>query len=241
MDEEKTESGIWEHLGELRKRLMYALIGLIICVAISFIFTEHIIELLAVPIGGLDKLQAIEVTENVGVYMRVALLSGFILALPWILIQLLKFVVPGLTKTERTWLFNAIPLATILFLTGGAFAYFIMLPASIPFLTEFLGIKTAPRVKNYVDFITNLIFWIGVSFELPLLMFILAKINIITAKGLAKGWRFAIVIIAVVSAVITPTVDPVNMALLMAPLFVLYLLSILLAVIAKKKKLKGGS
>ena len=239
MKNSRKELSIWEHLDDLRKRLLYALIGLIISVVVSFIFTEDIIGFLAIPIGGLQKLQAIEVTENVGVYMRVALLSGFILSLPWILLQLLKFVVPGLTISERKWLIIAIPFATLLFVTGVGFAFFIMLPAALPFLTEFLGIQTTLRVKSYIDFITNLMFWIGVSFELPLVMFILARLGIVSAKGLAKAWRIAVILIAVLAAIITPTVDPVNMALFMLPLFVLYLLSILLAGVAWKSRNKN--
>jgi sec-independent protein translocase protein TatC len=109
----------------------------------------------------------------------------------------------------------------------------IMLPAALPFLTSFLGINTLPRPANYVDFVTNLMFWIGISFETPLLIFILAKFKVVNAKMLAKQWRFAVIIIAVLSAVVTPTVDPINMSLLMAPLFLLYLLSILLAFLAR--------
>jgi sec-independent protein translocase protein TatC len=110
-----------------------------------------------------------------------------------------------------------------------------MLPAAIPFLVNFLGIKTTPRLSNYVSFVTNLMFWVGVSFETPLVAFLLAKLRLITARMLLRGWRFAIVIIAVVAAVITPTADPINMFLLMLPLFALYILSIILAAVARPR------
>ncbi len=226
------EMTIWGHLEALRKRLLYAVIGLVVGVIISFLLADLSLELLARPIGGFEALQSLEVTENVGVFMRVTLLGGFIIALPFILIQLLLFILPGLKKKERRWVIRAVPLASLLFLAGAAFAYLVMLPAAIPFLVEFKGPEVLPDWKDYVDFVTSLIFWIGLSFETPLLMFILAKIGIIDAKTLAKGWRFAVIVISVIAAFITPTVDPINMALLMVPLLLLYLLSILLAALA---------
>lgn len=234
MKETDRKFSVWEHLEELRRRLLFAVIGLVICVTLSFFFTEKVILFLSNPIGGLENLQAIEVTENVSVYMKVALLSGFTISLPWIFFQLLKFVIPGLTKTERRWLILSIPFATILFLSGVAFAFYVMLPSALPILTQFLGINTTIRVKSYVDFITNLMFWIGVSFELPLIVFILARLGLIRAKTLISGWRYAIIAIAIMAALITPTVDPVNMAIFMLPLILLYLLSILLAKLAQK-------
>jgi sec-independent protein translocase protein TatC len=235
MTEEEKEMTIWDHLGELRNRLFIALISLVVTTLISFIFADRFIQVLAIPMpGGLQSLLAIEVTENISVFMKVSLLSGFILALPFVLYELLAFVMPGLTDTERRWVMISIPLASVFFLIGVAFCYFVMLPAAIPFLTGFLGVKTTPRLSSYIGFVTNMMFWIGISFELPLLVFILAKLKIVHARMLLKQWRVAIVVIAVVAAVVTPTPDPVNMSLLMAPLFVLYMLSILFAYLARR-------
>jgi sec-independent protein translocase protein TatC len=111
-----------------------------------------------------------------------------------------------------------------------------MLPAALPFLISFIGVKTTPRLSNYFEFVTNLMFWIGLSFELPLVTFLLAKLGIVTPRLLAKQWRIAIVMIAIIAAFATPTPDPVNMSLLMLPLFVLYLLSIAFAAFARKKR-----
>jgi sec-independent protein translocase protein TatC len=166
------------------------------------------------------------------------MLGGFIIALPFILIQLFLFISPGMTTKERRWVLWAIPIATFLFLGGAVFAYIVMLPTALPFLVQFPGPDVLPKWKDYVNFVTNLIFWIGLSFETPLLMYLLAKLGIINAKGLAKQWRFAIIIIALIAAIATPTPDPINMAILMAPLFILYLLGILLAALAANKKKK---
>ena len=236
MTEEEKEMTIWDHLGELRNRLFFALISLVVTTLISFIFADRFVQWLTIPIGGLQNLIAIEVTENISVFMRVSLLSGFILALPFIVFELLAFVMPGLTDSEKRWVRIAIPMSSVFFLLGVSFCYFVMLPAAIPFLVSFLGVKTTPRLSNYIDFVTNFMFWLGMSFELPLLVFIMAKINLVNAKMLAKQWRIAVVIIAVVAAVVTPTPDPVNMSLMMAPLMVLYVLSIFFAMIARRGK-----
>lgn len=226
----------WDHIEELRSRLLKAMAGLAVTTLASFLFADKLVALLAVPIGGTDKLISIEVTENIGVFMRVALLSGFVLALPWITFQLMAFIMPGLMPGERRWVYGGIPAATLLFVVGAAFAYLVMLPGALPFLTNFLGIKTVPRLSNYFNFVTSLVFWIGVSFETPLLAFILARVGVVNAGMLLRGWRPAIVVIAVLAAVITPTPDPVNMGLLMIPLIVLYFLSILLAAVARPRK-----
>lgn len=224
----------WAHIGELRKRLFKILIALAVTTIFSFMFAEKLMELLALPIGGLDKLISIEVTENISVYMKVSLLAAFILAFPYILYQLMTFILPGLKTQERRWVILSIPFATAFFLAGIAFAYFVMLPTALPFLISFTGIKTLPRPNNYFNFVTGLLFWIGVCFETPLIIFILARVRIVSASMLAKQWRIALVFIAVLSAVITPTPDPVNMGLLMLPLTILYVSSILFAAIARR-------
>lgn len=224
----------WDHVEELRYRLLIALIALAAATAGSFLFAERIISLLAEPAGSIDALQSIEVTENVAVFMRVSLLSGLAIAMPVILYELLAFIMPGLKITERKWVILTVFFGTILFLAGAAFSYYVMLPASLTFLLQFLGVETKPRLSSYINFITSLIFWMGVGFQFPIIVFSLAKLHIVSVKTLAKGWRYAIVLIAILAAVITPTVDPVNMAILMAPLFFLYLLSILFAFFATR-------
>lgn len=221
-----------EHFEELRIRLLISVIALAITTLISFAFAQYLLRFVAIPIGGLDKLQSIEVTENISVFMRVSLLSGVILAMPVIVYQLLRFILPGLTTKEKRWVGIAVPSASVLFAGGVLFAYYVMLPPAIQFLTTFLDVQTAPRLSNYMSFVINIMFWIGVSFESPLLIFILAKLHLVTGKGLLKQWRIAIVVIAVIAAIITPTVDPVNMGLLMLPLIILYFLSVLLAFMA---------
>lgn len=226
------EMSIWDHISELRKRIIIGLAAVVVTTLASvFMLATPLIEFLARPAGGLSHFIVIEVTESVGVYMRVALLAGFILSLPIIVSQIIAFILPGLYPNEKRWLYWSIPLASLFFLGGVAFSYYVMLPTAIPFLQGFLAVTPAWRLANYIGFVTNLMFWIGLAFESPLVVFLLAKFHVVSAGMLARQWRYAIVIIAIIAAVVTPTVDPVNMSLLMAPLFALYLLSILFAYI----------
>ena len=260
--------GLAEHLAALRGHLFRSVVALSVATVICFTVSENLMSLLALPLGdpaaaaevgnqggvagwfekalaqgadGLDKLQVIEPTEAIGVFMRVSLLGGVILALPWIALEIFLFVAPGLMPRSRIVLLLGIPLVTVFFLIGVTFCYFVMLPAGIPFLYTFLGFKAAWRPSAYFELVTTLMFWIGVTFEMPLVAYLLAAARLINARQLASVWRFAVVIIAVVAAAITPTVDPVNMVLVMAPMILLYVISIFAAMIARrdpKKKAK---
>ena len=223
---------LWDQIEAFRMHLLRALLFLILTVSVSFAFTQKIIDFLAQPVGGLDQLKAIEVTESIGVFMRVALFSGIALAIPYIAFELWLFAAPGLKPRERKMGLAGIPLATIFFLGGAAFTFFLMLPAALPFLNNFLGIKTELRPQSYFSFVTGLMFWLGVSFEFPLVIYVLSAIGLIKPDMLAQQWRLAIVLIAIVAAAVTPTVDPVNQGLVMAPMILLYFVSIGLSYIA---------
>jgi sec-independent protein translocase protein TatC len=227
----ESSAPLLQHLDELRIRIFKAFFALIVTTGISFVFSQQIIEYLASPIGGISKLVSIELTENIAIFMKVSLLAGFVFAMPVIVYQVMAFVLPGLKPNERKWLFIMVPFATLLFAGGVAFTWFVMLPSAIPFLANFMGITTQVRPENYFEFTTRLMFWIGLCFELPLILMFLAKIKIVTARQLLSGWRYAIVLMAIVAAAVTPTVDPVNMGLVMAPLMGLYIISIILAAI----------
>lgn len=230
---------VWDHLEDLRKTLLYAIIGIAICVIAGYFIARPVMDFLAMPIGGIQNLQAIEVTENVSVTMRVALLVGVIISTPWVFFQIFSFIGKGLTKREKRAVLVAVPFATLMFVGGAAFAYYVMLPTSMQFFMTFLQVETSLRIKSYIDFVTNLIFWIACSFELPVLVFVLARVGLVTPKMLLNGWRIAVVFIAVAAAIITPTADPVNMAIFMIPLFALYLLSIGLSAIASQMRINS--
>lgn len=229
--------GLFEHINALRKHLMRAIFVMIITTAISFIFVKQTMNFLArwLP-GGVGSLRAIDMTENVGTVMWVALLLGFAMAFPYFLLELWMFIAPGLSRRMRIWGLLSIPIALAFLIAGMAFVYYFMMPVAIPFLNDFMGMKTNPRPSSYFRFVTSLMFYIGLSFEYPLIIFLLAKAGLIKARALAKQWRYAVVIIAIVAAVVTPTVDPVNMSIVMAPMIVLYFLSVFLAYIARRDR-----
>ena len=233
--------GVLYHVNELRKHLLRSVLFMIVTVSLSFIFTPKLIDYLAGPIGGIAKLQAIDPTEPISVFMRVALLAGFVLALPYIAFELWLFAAPGLKRHTRIYGLVAIPAVAIFFIGGMAFAYYAMLPAALDFLLHFMGISTIPRPSTYISFVTGLMFWVGVIFEFPFVIFILASMGFIHGRTLLKQWRIAIVIIAILAAVITPTVDPISMGLLMAPMILLYFFSIGLAFLTGRKSVRAAT
>ena len=226
--------GLGEHVDALRKHLLRSVIVLAITTGLSLTFTTQLMDFLAVPIGpdGRSQLTVIEPTEAVGVFMRVGLLSGLAFAMPWIVMEIYLFVAPGLMPRSRITMLGIIPLASVLFLLGLAFTYYVMLPTAIPFLFDFLGFEANWRPSAYFGLVTSLMFWIGIAFQLPLIIYALAAVGLVNARQLANQWRAAIVVIAIIAAVITPTVDPVNMGLVMAPMILLYGFSILGAMVA---------
>lgn len=226
---------ILQHLNELRIRLTWAIAGLAIGVIISFVFTEQLLKILIEPYG--EQLQTLSPTEGIETYFRIALIAGASLAMPWILYQLWLFIAPGLHAHEKRYVYVFIPSATLLFLVGVAFSWFILLPSAILFLSTFLPTIFSPdwTSQEYIGFATSFLFWIGLSFEIPLIVFFLARFGLVTSQTLREQWRIAIVAIAILAAVITPSIDPVTMLLTMAPLLVLYGLSIVLAAVGQRQ------
>jgi len=232
---------ILDHLNELRKNLFRGVLFMVLTTALSFIYIEKLLDWITQPAGGLDALQAIEVTEPLGTVMRVALLAGFSAALPYLTFELWLFAAPGLKRRSRIFGLLAIPIAFLFFVAGMAFSYYVMMPAALPFLINFMGINTVPTPSSYVRFVTGLMFWIGIAFEFPLVIFTLANMGLVRAQTLASQWRIAVVVIAIAAAAITPTIDPVNMGLVMGPLIFLYFLSIGLAFIAQGRRTRKGA
>jgi sec-independent protein translocase protein TatC len=228
-------STILEHLNDLRVRLTWAAVGFAAAVIVGFIFAEDILNFLIEPYG--ERLQTLSPTEGIQTYFRVALFAGAILAMPWMLTQLWLFIRPGLHEHEKKYVYIFVPAATLLFLTGVAFSWFILLPSAVNFLSTFMAsiFSAEWTSQEYIGFATSFLFWIGVSFEIPLLVYFLSLFGILSAKMLREHWRIAIVAIAVLAAVITPSIDPVTMLLTMLPLLLLYIMSIFLASIGYRQ------
>ncbi len=224
--------GFFQHLEELRRRMFFSLLALLIASAGGVILAQSVLKLLIEPYSSLypdgQELIVLGPTGAVVAYFRVALLIGGVVAVPVITYEILMFIMPGLTKRERRYVLLAVPAIGLLFLTGVLFTWFVLMPPAIAFLEGFQSDVFQPEwtAEQYLSFVTSLMFWMGVSFELPLVFFILSLLGMVRAGTLIRGWRLAIVGAAVAAAIITPTVDPVNMFLVMAPLLTLYLISV---------------
>ncbi len=226
---------LMEHLKELRNRVMVSAVALLLATLVSFYFWETIIGWLLVPAREeYDPNFGLSVfgpTETIGVLFKVGLYGGMILASPVIVYELLAFIVPGLTPSERKLLLPGL-LGVVVFLLGGmAFAYWIILPASLGFLLDFGGDNFNPLIgaQQYMDFALRIIFWVGVSFELPMVLALAAKLRLVRARQLLSFWRYAVIVIFVIAAVVTPTPDPLTQSMVAGPLLLLYFLGILFA------------
>jgi len=229
-----------EHMLELKDHLVRMAIALVVCSAGTFVLAKKILEWLLLPMNKYEGQYAIIATRpttTIGLFMKISLFSGAIVAMPYLVYQLLHYILPGLTRREKRALIWIVPGATLFFLAGAAFAYFVMVPAAIPFLLGFWSdlIEQNWMVDEYIPFVTGLVFWVGVSFETPLIMAFLSRLGVVTAKQMLAVWKFAVVAIAVLAAFITPTPDPFNMSLVMAPLIALYFFGVLLARISQRK------
>ncbi|HLO30433.1 MAG TPA: twin-arginine translocase subunit TatC [Anaerolineales bacterium] len=232
--EAETRASLWEHVEALRMHIFRALLGLAVGVGIAALFTRSLAVILAAPLKDTSLLGVIDVTESISVFMRIALISGMIIALPYIAFEIWLFAAPGLRPAERKVGLIGIPLATLFFTSGVVFTYYIM-PAAIRAMEAFnkyMGFTTSWRPNSYYGFITGLMFWLGVFFEFPLVIYVLTSMGLVKPQVLAQQWRLAIVIISIIAAVVTPTVDPVNMGLVMLPMILLYFISIGLSYIA---------
>lgn len=234
--------GFFEHLDELRKRLVRAVIMLVIGTVFGFFVAGAAFDVLRAPYCQLVEqpqdcqLVVLGPTESVVAYFRVSLLIGGIVAIPMITYQVLMFVMPGLTRKERRYVLGALPAVVLLFFVGAAFAWYVLMPPALGFLEGFQPTLFEPEwtADLYLGFITALIFWMGVAFETPLVFFLLSLLGMVGPRVLISNWRIAVIGTAVAAALITPTIDPVNMLLVMGPLLALYLLSILLVAIGRR-------
>ena len=233
---------VLEHIDELRFRLFISAVFVVIGLGVSVFFGNDIIAFLKRPAEARSEnfeLQFIEPFELFVTYFRVSLLGGLILGMPMIVYQGLRFVSPGLDANERRWLYATVVGTSVLFLGGVAFAYYIALPPALGFLLDFGGGEIAKpniRVGSYVDFVTRLLFWTGVTFQTPLVVMYLARFGIVSARQLLRWWRFAIVGAFVIAAIVTPTIDPVTQSLVAGPIIVLYFLGIILAVFVQPRR-----
>jgi sec-independent protein translocase protein TatC len=218
-----------EHLREFRNRLVICLVALVVTTAVFMPFADQALLLLTAPLK--NKPIALGPTDTIVQYFKVAFVGGVALAMPIILYQLIAFLLPALTRREQRYLFLFLPGGTFLFILGIWFGYEFALEASLSFLQDF-GDEIALqqyRLGEVISFITTLLLALGIGFQLPLVIFFLAKLGIVNYPFLVKNIRWAFLITAIVAAVLTPSPDPQTMLVVMVPLFILYLFGVFLA------------
>ncbi len=230
------DSSIMGHLDELRRRMVWCAAALVISISASFALAGPIVKLFKNRAPGVELIYT-KPTEMIGVYIQVSLYLGVALALPFIVYQLFRFVSPALTHKEKKYIYTLLPAVVIFFAGGVAFSYFVLLPPGLHFLLTFGNDVAKPMISvgSYVGLLSRLMFWTGVVFEIPIVMYFLSKIRIVTPSGFAKQRKWAAVGAFVLSALITPTVDPVNQALLALPIMGLYEMGIIGAKIARMR------
>jgi sec-independent protein translocase protein TatC len=232
------ELTILEHLQELRRRLIISAAAVIIGFTASLVLTKRLLEWITAPATNAGQDVSIVFTDVLGywgAYFRVALLGAMAISMPILVYEVLAFVGPGLTRKEKQWVFPIVLGASFMFVLGCAFAYYVELPPALGFLLN-SGDNIHPmiNVTGYVDFVTRLMLVTGLVFELPLVVMGLAKLHVVTSRKLLGWWRYAIVLAFIVSAIVTPSIDPITQSLVAGPMIALYFMGILLAKLVER-------
>jgi len=230
-----------EHLEELRTRLIWSLLSLVLGFVVCWGFREQIFDFMTQPLrSSLPDIEFIytEPAEAFMLYMKMAFFVGIFVASPLVLYQVWAFISPGLYKHERVWAIPFIVFGTLFFIGGGAFGHFVLFPVTFRFLGEFggQGMKFLPKVTEYYSFYAWFVLALGIVFQLPVVIFVLARIGLVSARFLVAQFKYAVLLAFIVSAVITPTADIVTQSLLAGPMLMLYLLGVIVAWLFGKKR-----
>ena len=229
------------HLEELRKRLVVCAIGVGAGFVIAYIFAERLFQLLVAPLKAVmpegDQLIFTNLPEMFFAYIKVAFIAGIMAAAPLIFYQLWMFIAPGLYRKEKKMAIPFVISSTILFVGGALFGYFVVFPFGFKFFIGFSNeyVKALPSVKQYFSFSMKLLFAFGVVFELPVIIFFLSKMGIVTPQLLKQKRKYAILLTFVLAAILTPP-DVITQCMMAGPLIVLYEIGIIVSRIAQKKK-----
>ncbi len=232
-------STFWDHIQELRSRIFKSLLGLAVGTGIALWQWERLWSWIARPVIS----QHLPVTfiatspmETMGTSFRLSIIAGFILSSPWIIWQIWSFLAPGLHQRERKLFWGTFLSFIVMFLAGAAFAYFVVLPTGLSFLATYMhgSITQSWKQENFASFIVQFLLGFGLIFELPVATFVLARLGLVTPRGMWGFFRFAVVIIFILAALLTP--EPVSQLMMALPLCLLYILSIGVCALAKRKE-----
>jgi sec-independent protein translocase protein TatC len=229
-----------DHLRELRSRLVKISIAVVLGLIAGFFLLQQtdFISYTIRNFVGAQGVQITQVTEGFTTYISVALTIGLIMAMPVVIYQILAFLTPGLTRSEKRWIFLGLPLVIGFFAAGIAFGWYITAPAAIKFLVGFAAedsnglIENKPALNDFLGILTRLLLINGIIFEMPMVMFTLAKLKILNPRKVAKYRRYVILAVVVIAAIVTPTGDPANLALVAIPMYLLFEFGLILGRLA---------
>lgn len=235
----ESEMTFLEHLEELRWRLIYSLIGVVVATIICAVFIDFLVDVILLkPAKDAGvPLQNLRPFGQIFMYFQVALIGGIVLSIPNLFYQIWKFIAPALRHSERKHILSIVIYSSFCFIVGIIFAYFVMLPMTMGFAAKF-GTKTISNnfaIDEYMSIIISVMLAAGFVFELPMISFFLSKLGILTPKFMRKYRKHAIVIIMVLAAFLTPGTDPVSQLVLAVPLVLLYEISIFISKLSQKK------
>jgi sec-independent protein translocase protein TatC len=219
----EVEMSLFDHLEELRQRIFYSLIAVGVAMVGCFIAVKPLVQLLELPAKGIKFLQ-LAPGEFFFVSIKVAGYSGLVLASPFILYQIIQFVLPGLTRRERRLLAPVVFGSSILFLGGLAFAYSTLVPAALQFFINYGAdvVEQSWSIDKYFEFVLVLLFATGIAFQIPVIQLILANLGIVSSQTMLSGWRYVVIAAVVLGAIITPSTDPLTQSLLAGAVLGLY-------------------
>ncbi|MGP0129438.1 MAG: twin-arginine translocase subunit TatC [cyanobacterium endosymbiont of Rhopalodia musculus] len=217
------EMSLFDHLEELRQRIFYGLIAVVIGIIGCFIFVKPLVQWLQVPAKDVEFLQ-LAPGEFFFVSIKVAGYSGFLISSPFLIYQILQFILPGLTRRERRLLGPVVLGSSVLFLVGLAFAYWALIPAALQFFINYGAdiVAQSWSIDRYFEFILLLMFSTGLAFQIPIIQLILGFLGIVSSKRMLKGWRVIVLGSVILGAVLTPSTDPLTQSLLAAAVLGLY-------------------
>ncbi len=232
-----------DHLEELRRRLIYALTGLVICAVIGFCFGTKIITLIEKPytnVMGQDaRLQTLSPADGLISFIKIALITGLIISSPWVFYHIWMFVVTGLYPDEKRYVYLAAPFSAVLFIGGALFFLFVVAPLTLNFLVKFnekmLGVNSQFTFQNYMSFVTHLMLVFGMAFQTPTAIFFLNRTGLVSLKALTESRKYVLLAVFVIAAMVTPP-DVISQITLGVPLYLLFELGILISYIASRRK-----
>ena len=239
------EMSFLEHLEDLRKRLFWSFASIFIVIVPAYVFSKDIFTFLAQPIvpflpNGINSLAFRTLTEPFTLYLKVSFLVAIFVSSPFIFYQIWLFVAPGLYRKERKYVFPFVVFTTVFFLGGAAFAYYVAYPFACRFFIN-LGSDFQPMitVNDFFGLTIKMLLGVGLVFEMPTLIFFLARMGIVTARWMIKNFKYAVLAVFIIAAIITPSPDMVSQAILAVPMLGLYGISILVAAVFGKRKKKA--